>query len=126
MIQNAWRRGGNAVDRAENVLTSDRTYRQPQLRGVLKILWIVVDGGERSLESLRPLGGHAGWSSERPRDPVGEFGNFDQGTCVVVGRKLARSRHIGKLRVACCARELDKRAHCAARRKPVGLERAHG
>ena len=60
VVQNMWRRGGDAIDRFEDLSTSDRANLEPQPHGLIEILRIVVSGNEGLLEGLRALGWHAG------------------------------------------------------------------
>ena len=76
VVQNMWRRGGDAIDRVEDLPTSDRADLQPQPHGLIEILRIVVNGNEGLLEGLRALGRHARRGGEGPRQLVGEFGEF--------------------------------------------------
>jgi hypothetical protein len=91
VVQNARRRGGDTIDRIENLLTSDRAYFQSQLRGLLKILQIVVNGDEGLLEGFRALGRHLRRGGERPRHLVSSANSIS----VRASRLRASSRAVG-------------------------------
>src|SRR4029453_662301 len=120
IVQQLWRRDGDAIDRAQDLVRADRAEVDADFGGFLQVLWIALHRNKRALQRFAASRRQIRRSSKRPRQRVGELRKFDQRARRLVLGQLARGRHVQKVRMPGRARELNEHAKTAVGLEPLG------